>query len=344
MEEERSAYRGPRRTCWVFTINNPEEWELWKELPEGVAYITWQAERGKNLTLHLQGYLELKSSQYMSYLSTHVCARGHFEVRRGTQEEAICYCRKEEGRQGGPWELGVLSKGRGDRIDIAIFRDAIIGGMRAADLWTSYPKEMAKFPRMYNALKSTLRPRRTTELWVTLLYGKTGRGKTRMIYDKWEDDDEFWRWSCPNTTVWFDGYDGHQLVLLDDFAGRSSKMSLVMLLQVLDRYPIMLPVKGSFVWWCPSNIAITTNIHPKDWYKYDGREEQYKALRRRIHEVLSFDVKKENGGWDPILEGPSFWYDPVLCPKPPSIDLRSNEAYDSDEDSFVTRCLNEQLS
>ncbi|KKK43994.1 hypothetical protein LCGC14_3167690 [marine sediment metagenome] len=78
---------------------------------------------------------------------------------------------------------------------------------------------------------------------------------------------------------------------------------------VLYRYPIMLPVKGSFVWWCPRQIAITTNIHPKDWYNYNGREEQYRALSRRIHQVLTFDVKKEEGGWEPVRADPEFWYD-----------------------------------
>ena len=324
----------------MFTINNPSEWRLWDECPEGVAYMTWQVERGEHLgTVHLQGYLELEASQYLSFLLTNVSARGHFEVRRGTQEEAINYCRKEETRQAGPYELGrkAISK-QGERVDILAFRDAIRTGRRAAQLWTDFPRCMAKFPRMYLELKSTIRPVRERDLAVTLLYGKTGRGKTRLVYSNWEHKDEFWRWSVPNTTVWFDGYDGHKLCLLDDFAGKSSKMSLVMLLQVLDRYPIMLPVKGSFVWWCPDHIAITTNIHPRDWYNYVGREEQYKALVRRVTEVLSFDVKKEDGGWEPFPEGPKFWYDDLLYPEPPTVDLRCNEELIDGLD-FVNRCL-----
>jgi len=340
--------RGPRRKYWVFTINNPEKWILWTELPKGVTYITWQVERGKRKrTLHLQGYLELEASQYLSFLQSNVSARGHFEERKGTQEQAIEYCIKKDGRQGGPFELGSKTASRqGERIDIAALRDAIRGGSKAEELWSDFPREMAKFPRMYNELKSTMRPRRKKPLVVTLLYGKTGRGKTRLVYDQWEESEEFWRWSVPNTTVWFDGYDGHELVLLDDFAGRSSKMSLVMLLQVLDRYPIMLPVKGSFVWWCPANIAITTNIHPKDWYDYTKREEQYKALVRRISEVITFDVKREGGGYNPERRGREFFYDDVLYPAPPTVvidKLTTSESLSDSEadsmDSFITRCL-----
>ena len=302
--------------------------------------MTWQVERGKGMTVHLQGYLELEASQYLSFIQANVCNRGHYEVRRGTQEEAIRYCRKEDGRQAGPYELGFKADSRqGERVDLIAFRDAIRSGTRAVQLWTDFPRCMAKFPRMYTALKSTLRPKRKVKLMVTLLYGKTGRGKTRLVYDNWEDDEEFFRWSVPNTTVWFDGYDGHKLVLLDDFAGKASKMSLVMLLQVLDRYPILLPVKGSFIWWLPTNIAITTNIHPKKWYNYKGREEQYRALARRVHEVLTFDVKREHGGYEPEREMISFWYDDDLYPAPPSVNLMTDEELSDSGDSFIDRCL-----
>jgi len=325
--------RGPRRKFWVFTINNPDKWELWKELPEGVSYITWQVERGNNLTIHLQGYLELEKSQYLAWLRSHISNRGHYEVRRGTQEEAITYCHKDDTRQqdGGPFSLGRMSHGAGERLDIIAFRDAIWEGKTCKDLWMSFPRCMAKYPRMYTALKSTMMPRREHELTVTLLYGKPGRGKTRLVYEMWQDKVGFWRWPCPNTAAWFDGYDGHTLCLLDDFGGKTSKMSLVMLLQVLDRYPVLLPVKGDFVWWLPTHIAITTNIHPKDWYNYDRREAQYKALRRRIHEVLTFDVKGEDGRWQPIKEYESFWYDAKLYPAPEPVDLRCDESFEEED-------------
>ena len=241
---------------------------------------------------------------------------------------------KEEGRQDGPFELGVWTLGQGNRIDVQSFRDAIMKGMKRLHLWESFPREMAKFPRMYNDVKTCLRPMREVDLVVRVLYGRTGLGKTRLIYDCWEEDDEFWRWSVPNTACWFDGYDQHKLVLLDDFAGKRSKMSLVMLLQVLDRYPIMLPVKGSFVWWCPEQIAITTNIHPKDWYNYDKRKEQYHALRRRVHQVLEFKIKKEEGGYEPTVADESFWYDPILYPPPPTISLLTDETLSPEEDRF----------
>ena len=252
------AKRGPNARCWCFTINNPEHWDAWTALPTGCKYLVWQVERGEALgTIHLQGYVELHRQQRIGYLLKNLSDRGHFEVRRGTRKQARDYCMKEEGRQGEPYELGQWKAvTQGERIDLDAFRDAILEGKRASTLWMEFTREMAKYPRMYASIKSTMRPVRTTELEVTLIHGRTGIGKTRLVYQCWENNDEFFRWPCPNTAVWFDGYDGHKLCLLDDFAGKASKMSLTMLLQVLDRYPLMLPIKGSFIWWMPDQIGM----------------------------------------------------------------------------------------
>jgi len=321
--------RGPRRRCWVFTLNNPVQWEPFLELPEGVSYMVWQVERGDRLgTIHLQGYIELHRDQYVSWLKTNVFEKAHFEVRRGTQDQAIDYCKKAEGRQAGPYELGTKGAAQqGQRTDIVLFRDAILEGNKLPQLWDKFPREMARYPRMYRGLRNSIRPMRGAPVIVTLIYGQTGTGKTRYVYDNWEESDQFWRWAVPNTACWFDGYDQHELVLLDDFAGKKSKMSLVMLLQVLDRYPVPVPVKGDFVWWCPKQIAITSNIHPKNWYDYTGRIGQYAAIKRRIRRVIDLTIKSEDG--EPIEMGNEWWYDPVLYPRPERINL--GDAEDADD-------------
>lgn len=88
---------------------------------------------------------------------------------------------------------------------------------------------------------------------------------------------------------WFDGYDGHPVLLLDDFSGASSKMSLSYTLQLLDRYPITVEVKGDSVPLLATKIFITTNNHPSTWYKWTNRRIQYAALARRVHFVVCFD-------------------------------------------------------
>lgn len=122
---------------------------------------------------------------------------------------------------------------------------------------------------------------------VILLFGDPGCGKTRLINDNYQiGSDKCFRKS-PDSR-WFDGYQAHEVLVLDDFAGAASKMSLSYVLQLLDRYEITVEVKGDSVPLLATTIFITTNIHPSAWYKWEKREIQYKALSRRIHLVLGF--------------------------------------------------------
>jgi len=124
-----------------------------------------------------------------------------------------------------------------------------------------------------------------------LLYGATGCGKTRYIVDKHGvfSGDNVYR-KAPDTR-WFDGYSQQDVLVLDDFSGASSKMSLNYVLQLLDRYSINVEVKGDYTPLLATKIYITTNNHPSLWYKWDRREEQYRALARRIQNVYCFHGK-----------------------------------------------------
>ena len=48
---------------------------------------------------------------------------------------------------------------------------------------------------------------------------------------------------------------------------------MTILLQMLDKYPMMVDVKGGRLPFLFKNIYIASNSHPKDWY-YNVREEQ----------------------------------------------------------------------
>ena len=134
---------------------------------------------------------------------------------------------------------------------------------------------------------------------VILFYGKTGTGKTRRALEAGID-------VCkkPGDDKWFDGYVDQKILLIDDFAGGRSKMSLSFILQVLDRYPVKLPVKGDFADLVADTVYVTSNIHPRLWYDYESRLEHYNALARRFHEVWYF-----NGSEDAFQVTPeSFWH------------------------------------
>ncbi len=273
-----------------FTFNNPDGHLQFDE--ESMSYLVYQEEQGESGTHHFQGYCEFKAK--LSLGSAKELLGGdtvHIERRRGTQSEAINYCKKRDDSYiDGPWEFGEC-KAQGKRVDLEAFKDAVMSGKRKRDLVDEHLNILARYPKFYTTLTEMHRPRRSEELVVTLNFGPTGTGKTRTVFDKYEDDPEFYITPLSNGTPWYDGYDGHTIVLLDDFSGSASHISLCNLLRLLDRYPLYVPTKGSHTWWLPTEVFITSNIHPAYWYKdWTNRVEQYDALARRIHKVCVYSL------------------------------------------------------
>lgn len=180
-------------------------------------------------------------------------------------------------------KLTFVLGGQGTRSDIHALAAFAIGKMRHSEVIRQDPGTYAKYSRGIEKIMFHTQPPRTEPPVVSMYYGRTGTGKTRKVFA-----DEIGLYRKAPDTVWFDGYYGEPCLLLDDFAGAASKMSLSYLLQLLDRYPISTQVKGGFVNLVATRIIITTNIHPRLWYDYTNREEHYQALKRRIHNVLYF--------------------------------------------------------
>ncbi len=292
---------------WLFTLNNPKRTHTqllrkFKKLGKKLRYIVFQKEKGADGTEHYQGYVEF----HVPYRFTQVkllMDRAHWEPRRGTRDQARDYCMKADTREVGPWEFGEWnSKGQGHRTDLEEVAK-YCNGKTALAVYNLYPGTFMKYTRGIEKITFMTRPRRTEAPIVELYYGPTGTGKTRKCY---EDNplDSMYR-KAPQTT-WFDGYMGQDVLLLDDFSGASSKFTLSYLLQLLDRYPIDVEVKGSYHPLLATRIIITTNNHPRKWYRYADREEQYKALARRIDQVLWF---KAYGDEPMILSKSSFFDD-----------------------------------
>ncbi len=260
----------------VFTWNNPEghlEFDADK-----MEYLVYQEEIGDSGTYHFQGYCEFKTQLRMAAAKELLGGDTvHLERRRGTQEQAIAYAKKEDTRIDGPFEFGI-PRSQGKRMDLEGFKNAVMSGKRKRDLIDDHYPIIARYPKFYDQLTMMNRPVRSTELVVTLLIGDTGLGKTRSVMEKYGQDDDFWIAPLNNGTMWMDTYDGHTKVLIDDFSGAACHCTLSYLLRLLDRYPVLVPTKGSHTWWLPNEVFVTTNIMPQFWYKWENRGEHYKAL------------------------------------------------------------------
>lgn len=299
-----------RYTNVCFTWNNPGDLEPAFD-PQRMHYLVYQMEVGANGTEHWQGYCEFKARPRLRQVKALLGSDSiHVEARRGSAEEASGYCMKDDTRKEGTEyrEFGEMKEtAPGTRRDLERFKDDVLAQRkRKRDLIDDHLGIFARYPKLYDNLKSLTMPKRNTPLQVILHFGDTGLGKTRTVYDRHEGDDLYVT-PLSNNTPWYDYYDEHKVVLLDDFAGSASHMSLVQLLRLLDRYPVLVPTKGSHTWWLPDIIYVTTNILPKDWYTWERRESQYRALERRFTKVVVFHPSESSEAPCEVEEDPSWW-------------------------------------
>lgn len=248
----------PRGRYWCWTLNNPSPEEE-KGLPDTAAdacvYLIFGRETGATGTPHLQGYLELPTKLRRGGVAKlQGLSRAHLELRQGTQEQAITYCKKE----GDFVDFGtpVASK-QGRRSDLDSIKHDIDEGKSMEFIADTY---FADFVRYYKGLSAYINTKPAPfrlSLTVTVIHGPSGTGKTRLVYEREPN-----LYICADSSLqWFDGYNGEEAVLIDDFRGVSFARA-GFLLQLLDIYPLRVPIKGSFAVWKPLRIYITSNNAP----------------------------------------------------------------------------------
>lgn len=263
----------------VFTWNNWDLDDLEKltnTLNELCTFYCYGKE-GLFATPHLQGYAEFKGRHRLSWYAK-LFNNWHIEPRKGTAQQAKEYCEKE----GDFFQYGDISGSQGTRSDLVGLYESLKSGATLRDISDGHFKQFLRYERAIRSYRLIHGDRRNWETEVFVLWGKTGTGKTRHVHDNEVDEDVYVHPGGP----WFDGYDGHTVVLFDDFSG--SCFPIAYLLKLLDRYPFSVPVKGAFVSFTPRRIYITSNIDPDQWY-CGAHTEHVNALRRRFTKVTHFD-------------------------------------------------------
>lgn len=108
-----------------------------------------------------------------------------------------------------------------------------------------------------------------------VFWGRTGTGKSRRAWDEAGMDAYS---KDPRTKFWC-GYQSEANVVIDEFRGG---IDVAHLLRWLDRYPVRVEIKGSSRPLLATNIWITSNLDPREWYP-EIDEETKNALLRRLN-------------------------------------------------------------
>lgn len=184
---------------WIFVVNNYTEEECTQilELRDYIAYVSFSKEVGEAGTPHLQGHLCLKAKKRLAQIKRIPgMARAHFQVRRGTFDEAEDYDGKDSNlvfKAGDPANVGR----QGKRSDLDAVVSDIKEGASLRELWESHTTAMIKYERGIKRAKQALQPvkeHKTFELdsfkfhpiifdmeYSHIIWGESGCGKTSYI-------------------------------------------------------------------------------------------------------------------------------------------------------------------
>jgi len=256
---------------WCYTLNNPTDAQVNQLKAFTVSRHRSCLEIADSGTKHLQGHIVWKRSYRLTQLKK-LIPEAHWEKTKTVDAEN--YCTKGE-------IIIDVQPAQGKRTDVSKVVERVKNGDSLQSIASENPNDFIRLHKGITALKVALQPRITTfvKSHVEVLYGKPGTGKTRKVYE----NDSVYSVMKPqkNGNIWFDNYDGQDVLLIDDFEGW---IEYTFLLHLLDGYPLQLPIKGGTLHRNWTKVYITSNKSIWEWY-----EHSIDALVRRIDKVFRYE-------------------------------------------------------
>ena len=158
---------------WMFTINNYssfEEPQSWN-----VKFLVYQEETGAEGTRHLQGYVMFPKNMRLSAVKK-IHSKAHWEPRRGTHEQAVAYCTKQETRTGRQY-TGGTAPDQGHRTDLdQVAACALVHPLSVVA--SSFPSQFIRYHRGIQAFKTVMTKARSWLTDLIIYWGPPRTGKS----------------------------------------------------------------------------------------------------------------------------------------------------------------------
>lgn len=205
-------------------------------------------------------------------------------------KDSIAYCKKLK-----DWEeKGTAPKGQGKRSDLDEVRSQVRNGSNMRDIISvaSNYQSLRSAELLYKYIEQ---PRRwkTRVIWI---YGPTGTGKTHYAKELLKHSGYPDYYEAMDTGRWFEKYDAHEGVLIDDM--REDFMRYSAMLKFLDENGFTVEVKGGSRQFLAKMVVITCPFHPQVLYTNIG--EDIKQLLRRIEAIYYIDYGFEKPELDMV--------------------------------------------
>jgi len=251
---------------WILTIPHHE---FVPYLPLGISWIRGQLERGVGGFLHWQIVVTFQRAIRLHALKKTFGDQAHAEPTRSNAAEDYVW-KDDTGIEGTRFELGGKPRNRNNKADWDSIRDQARDGTLLdipSDIYVRYYSQLKKIAADH--MQPTPMERECVCYW-----GTTGSGKSHRA---WQEAGLLAYPKDPRSKFW-DGYRDQEHVVIDEFRGG---IDISHMLRWLDKYPVIIEIKGSSVCLTAKKIWITSNICPSEWYP-DIDEETRAALLRRL--------------------------------------------------------------
>lgn len=308
----------PQGRKWQITVNNPSEHELTHDIIIAILeafkfiYFCMCDEISNTGTYHTHIFIFFSSPVRFSTLKKCFPA-AHIERALGSCAENRDYLRKE-----GRWaetakaetslpetflEVGNIPDEREEKSPVMaeIIRQ-LEEGASTSEIIKCNPSVLFRAKDIDTARQTFLADEyasKNRDIEVSYIYGTTGVGKTRSIFEYYNASD-----ICRITTyrgkdAMFDSYNGQPVLVMEEF---HSQIPIQSMLNYLDRYPVYLPARYYDRIACYTKLYITSNISLSEQYTWEQQHEPeiYEAFLRRIHNIVRFfpngETQIEKGG------------------------------------------------
>lgn len=310
MSDDRDIKARSRK--WLLTINNPQD--------NGYTHEFIKSQLGKIKSLDyfcMCDEIGTKSQVYHTHLFVYrqdamrfnqikkLFPVAHIDYCRGTAQENKDYClkqgkylgsRKEETNLKDTFEesgdMPVERQGR--RNDLIDLYDMVKAGMTNFEILESNPEylmNLDKIDSCRQVVNSEKYRREFRKLEVEYYCGKTGKGKTRSIMERWGYENVY---RVTDYKHPFDMYVDQPVIVFEEF---HSSLKIQDMLNYLDGYPLLLPSRYNNKVACYTTVYIVSNLKLEEQYRSVQREywDTWEAFLRRINKVKLYrenDVKE----------------------------------------------------
>ena len=292
---------------WLLTINNPLDHGMTHDEIIDRAqkfnpdYVCLADEIGASGTLHTHVYLYSSSPMRFGTVKKRF-PTAHIDKATGTSKEIRDYVCKQ-----GKWadtdkaqtsvegtfkEFGTLPSASQEKSPkMAQLMQDVKDGYSTTEIIENDPSfafkindiEALREKLLFERFRKENRPVKTN-----YLFGDSGTGKTRSIYEKHPPEDVYRITDYSGQSgARFDDYHGEPVIVFEEF---HSQVPISAMLNFLDIYPLRLPARYRDRVACFDTVYITSNIPLEQQYQEIQRKEleTWRAFLRRIHSVTEF--------------------------------------------------------